>query len=118
MLGVRCWMLDVCCRQANLPPGKEPDGRNSKFGPHGAQDVIGFRELAGLQLGIDFLAIDEHLERASARRHQFERADALLEAQKFLRQTDGFWFVVSSRAVFDCDVGSHDSISNTERGGH
>jgi hypothetical protein len=51
--------------------------------------------------------IDADLKSATTRRNQLQRADPLFECQKFFRQTDGFWLVVSSRAVLDCYFRTH-----------
>ena len=65
------------------------------------------RELPGGFFGINGFAIDADLKHPAAGRHQRERGDGLLEPQKFLRQTDGVWLVVSSRAIFDFDLQTH-----------
>ena len=58
-----------------------------------------------LQLGMEKLPIDPNFEGTTARRHQPERANALLEFQNPDRQTDGLRFVISGGAVFDGDLG-------------
>jgi hypothetical protein len=87
-----------------------PARPGSKLGPDGLEDRARLRKLAGLQFGINLFPIDAHFKRAAPRRHQAQRTQALFEAQKFFRQTDGFGFIVSSRAVFDCDFGGHDQF--------
>ena len=68
---------------------------------------IGIRELAGLQFGIDFVAINGDLKSTAARWNQGERADVLFEFQDFFRQTDGMGLVISSRAIFNFHVQCH-----------
>ena len=41
----------------------------------------------------------------------------LLKFQEFLRQTDGVWLVVSSRAIFDCNVQTHVHSKSIEETG-
>lgn len=60
---------------------------------------------------MNFFAINAHLERAAARRHQRQRTDVLLQLEQFFRQTDGVRFVVSGRAIFDGYVHAHDRLS-------
>ena len=82
-----------------------------KLGSTGGADCfdhgIRIRELAGLQFGIDFVAINGDLKSTAARWHQGERADELFEFQNFFRQTDGMGLVISSRAIFNFHVQCH-----------
>ena len=87
---------------------RHPSLSNSQLGPDGLEDSAGLRKLARLQFRVNLFPIDADLKSAAPRRHEPQRTDALLEAQKFFRQTDGLGFVISSRAIFDCDFGSHD----------
>ena len=61
-----------------------------------------FRELAGLHLGIDQVAIDRQLKAAAARRNHLQFADLLLvRAEQLARQTDGLRLVISHRTVLE-----------------
>src|SRR5437762_1318810 len=60
---------------------------------HVFEYVLLVGELAGLELRVDQLALDRHLEAPAAGRHQRERLDLLLEPGEQLgRQTDGLRF--------------------------
>ena len=83
------------------------EGLKLELGLDGFEDGVRLGELSRLQFGIYLVPIDANLESASTRRDQLQRADSLFECQKFFRQTDGFWFVVSSRAVLDCYFRTH-----------
>lgn len=61
----------------------------------------------GRELGIDFLPINDDLERSTASWSQSERLDIPFEGQKFLRQTDGFRLIVSNRAVLNDNLYAH-----------
>jgi hypothetical protein len=76
-----------------------------KPGPDRLEHLLLVGELAGLELGVDQLAVDGQLETTAARWDQFEVADLLLElTQQLARQTDGLRLVVSHRAVFQLHV--------------
>jgi hypothetical protein len=66
------------------------------------QDRVLIRVPTGGLLGEHEIAIDRHLERASARGHERDLGNARLELlQEPLRQTDGSRGVASARAVLD-----------------
>ena len=68
-------------------------------------DRIFFGELAGRELGPKQFTIDAQLEAATTRRYEFQVVDLLLVGrQQFRRQTDGFRFVISHRAVFQLNL--------------
>ena len=81
----------------------------STLGAHLFEDRVRLRELPGLQLGMDFFAIDADLKRAAARGHEGQPANVLLEPQQFFRQTDGMRLVVSSGAILDRYIQRHGS---------
>ena len=64
-------------------------------------DVVEIGPVAGIEFGMEELAIGADFEGAAARRDQGERFDALAELKEFGRQTDGLRRVVSNDAVFD-----------------
>src|SRR5579883_2636910 len=77
------------------PPGHS--GRLVQPGLDLVQYGSFIRELPGLQLRVDQLAVERHLEAPAAGRDQLELADLGLErAQDLARQTEGFGFVPSS----------------------
>ena len=76
----------------------------------GSENLVGLRELSGGEFRMDFLTIDDHLKGPSAGGHEFERTNPLLEPQQFLRQTDGMWLIVSSRAIFNDDFQTHNAL--------
>jgi len=58
------------------------------------------REFAGLELGVDQVAVQRDLEGSAARWHEGHFLDLLLElGQQLARQTDGLRLVVSHRTV-------------------
>ena len=57
--------------------------------------------VAGIEFGMEELAIGADFECAAARGNQGERFDALAEFENLGRQTDGLRRVVSDDAVFD-----------------
>ena len=62
-------------------------------------DRVEIRPLAGLEFGVDEFTVDAYFEGTAAGRDQpGSRARALTNAS---RQTGGFRFVISDRAVFD-----------------
>jgi hypothetical protein len=72
--------------------------------PEHLQHPVLVRELAGLRLGVNELAVDRQLEHAPAGRNQRPLLDVLLElGQNLARQTDGLGFVVSHRTVDEFD---------------
>jgi hypothetical protein len=64
-------------------------------------DVVKVRPVAGIEFGMEELAIGANLKSAAARGNQRERFDSLAELKNFGRQTDGLRRVVSNDAVFD-----------------
>ena len=62
---------------------------------------------AGVEFGMERFAIGADFEGTAARWNQGERCDAIAEFENLSRQTDGFWGVVSNRAVFDSHFGLH-----------
>ena len=76
-----------------------------------SKDRVEVWELTRLQFGINLLPIHDDLERAATRGRQAQRFDALLESQKFFRQTDGPRLVVSSSAILDYDLNVHRSLT-------
>ncbi len=60
---------------------------------------VEIRPLAGFEFGVDEFTVDAYFERTAAGRDQpGSHARGLTNAS---RQTGGFWFVISDRAVFD-----------------
>jgi hypothetical protein len=77
-------------------------GGGSSLLAHQLDDLAGLREAAGPVFGVDQLAVDLHVEHAAAAGHEFGfDVEGFLELS---RQTGGFRFVVSNRAVRDADV--------------
>ena len=76
-----------------------------------ANDLVKIRPVAGIEFGMDELAIGANFEGAAARRNQGERFDSLAEFENFSRQTDGLRRVVSNDAVFDRYFGFHRELS-------
>jgi hypothetical protein len=66
-----------------------------------ANNNVEVRPVAGIEFGMDKLAIGPNFKGAAARRNQDERFDALAEFEDLGRQTDGLRRVVSNHAVFD-----------------
>ena len=67
-------------------------------------DLLVFRELPSLQLGINQLAVDADLESAAVGRNQDQLLDSRLQfSNEFVGQTDRFRFVVSNLAVNNLD---------------
>jgi hypothetical protein len=72
---------------------------------HGFHDCRFVRELAGLELRVDQLAIHGDLETSAGRRDQSETLDLRLESgQQLVRQTDGLRLVTSDRTILHFDV--------------
>jgi len=62
------------------------------------------REVAGGEFGIDLLPVNEHFKAAVIIRRERKLTNPLFVLRKQLfRQTDGFGFIPSGRAVFDTD---------------
>jgi len=87
-------------------PQRAPAGTSSLLA-HGFDHGIEIGELARCLLGVNLLPIYGEFKHAAARRNEFQRANTLFELQQFFRQTDGLRLIVSSRAVFDCDLHGH-----------
>ena len=79
----------------------------SPLGPDRFDDRVRLGELPRLQLGVNLLSIDADLKGAAPRRDELQGTDVLLELKNLLRQTDGMRFVISSGAIFDCDLETH-----------
>jgi hypothetical protein len=74
-------------------------------GAQGVEHPLLVGELAGLEFGVDQLAVGGQLEAAAARGDQLQLADALLVRRKQLaRQTDGLRLVTSHRAVLQFEI--------------
>ena len=73
-------------------------------------DGVEVGPIAGIELGMEELAIGADFEGAAARRDQGERFDALAQLENFGRQTDGLRRVVSHDAVFDRHFGFHHGL--------
>ncbi|OAI51525.1 hypothetical protein AYO44_17100 [Planctomycetaceae bacterium SCGC AG-212-F19] len=66
----------------------------------GIKNGVLVREFAGLELGVDQLAVDLEFEAPAVRGNQVELANLLLVVvQQFGRQTDGLRLIVSLRTV-------------------
>ncbi len=77
-------------------------------------DLVIFRKRAGLQFGVDELAVDAHLETSAIGRDERELLQAGLQFRdEFAGQTDRVGFVVSNLAVDDFDF--HYRFSFTPR---
>ena len=81
-----------------------------------ADDLIEIRPVAGLELGMEELAIGVDLKCPTARWNEGERFDPLAEFEDFRRQTDGLRRVVSNHAVFNRDFGFHLVLLSGENG--
>ena len=64
-------------------------------------DLIEVRPIAGVEFGMEELAIGADFKSAAAGWNQGQRFDAFAEFENFRRQTDGSRRVVSNDAVFD-----------------
>ena len=80
-----------------------------------ADDGVEIRPVAGVEFGMDEFAIGANFERATARRNERERRDALAEFKNLGRQTDGLRRVVSNHAIFDRYLGFHFELLSTEK---
>ena len=76
---------------------------------------VEIRPIAGLELGVEELAISLNFECAAARGNQGQRFDALTEFENLGRQTDGLGRVVSNYTVFNRDFGFHRAPFQTNR---
>ena len=79
-----------------------------------ADEGVEIGPVAGIEFGVEELAIGADFECAAARRNQGERFDALAEFENFGRQTDGLRRVVSNDAVFDRYFGFHFELLSKE----
>ena len=73
-------------------------------------DCVEVRPFAGIELGVEQVAIGADFEGAAARWNERERRDPIAEVENFSRQTDGFRGVVSNHAILDPDFGFHRSL--------
>src|SRR5687767_4308206 len=100
-------------------PHQKPRSVDSEILAHFALDrfenTIRVWKFACLELGIDFCSVNTHFKCSPTRRYELQRTNPLLQCQNPLRQTDGFRFVVSSRAIFDGDLCSHIEKSSNMR---
>jgi hypothetical protein len=81
--------------------------QNSAYLLDRLDDLSEVRKFSRLELGINLLAINDDLKRAARTRGQGERLHSVLQSQKFFRQTDGLWLVVSNCAVLNDDFDAH-----------
>ena len=70
-------------------------------------DGVEVGPVAGIEFGVEELAIGADFEGAAARRNQGKRFNALTEFEDLGRQTDGLRRVVSDDAIFDRYFGFH-----------
>ena len=70
-------------------------------------DLIEVRPIAGVEFGMEELAIGADFKGAAAGWNQRQRFDAFAEFENFRRQTDGLGRVVSNHTVFNRDLGFH-----------
>jgi hypothetical protein len=80
-----------------------------------ADDLVEIGPVAGIEFGVEELAIGTDFECAAPRGNQGERFDALAELENFGRQTDGLRRVVSDDAVFDRYFGFHRQLLSTAK---
>ncbi len=73
-------------------------------------DFVEVGPFAGVEFGMEQLAIGANFKSAAARRNERERFDAFAEFKNFGRQTDGLRRVVSNHAILDPDFGLHRSL--------
>ena len=73
-------------------------------------ECVKIRPFAGIELGMERFAIGADFEGAAAGWNQGERRDPIAEIENLSRQTDGFRFVVSSRAIFDDNFRIHGRV--------
>ena len=78
-------------------------------GSHRLDNSVRIRELAGRDFGMDSLAIDRDFKRAPAGWDELQRGNVLLQLEEFVRQTDGMRLVISSCAIFDDNIQSHNN---------
>jgi hypothetical protein len=79
-----------------------------------ADDRLEIRPVAGVEFGMEELAIGADFKSAAARWDEGKRFDAFAEFENFGRQTDGLRRVVSNDAVFDRDFRLHRTSSFPE----
>ena len=73
--------------------------------PNGVDDRLLIGERSRLEFRVNQVTIGGDFETSARAGLEFQRADLLLVGRKNLfRQTDGFGFVVSDRAVFEVDL--------------
>ena len=73
--------------------------------PNGVDDRLLIGERSRLEFRVNQVTIGGDFETSARAGLEFQRADLLLVGRKnLLRQTDGFGFVVSDRAVFEVDL--------------
>ena len=99
----------IPCLRCGLPtsPKFSPQRKQGLFTRllEHVEDRLLVGKLAGFQLGVNQFAIDGQLEAAASAGDQLQIGDTLLKrAQNLARQTDGFWFVISRRAIFQDQV--------------
>ncbi len=73
-------------------------------------DGVEIRPFAGIEFGMEQLAIGADFEGAATRWDEGERRDPIAELENLGRQTDGLGRVVSDAAVLDPDFGFHRSL--------
>ncbi len=73
-------------------------------------DGVEVRPFAGIEFGMEQLAIGADFEGAATRWDEGERRDPIAELENLSRQTDGFRCVVSNAAILDPDFGLHRSL--------
>ena len=75
------------------------------MGSDGFQNPFLFGEFPSLQLRVNEIPVNGHLEATFAGRNQFQVADLLLVSrQQLARQTDGLRLIVSNRTILDLQV--------------
>jgi len=70
-------------------------------------DLVEIGPVAGIEFGMEELAIGADFKSAAAGWKQRQRFDAFAEFENFRRQTDGLGRVVSNHAILDRDFGFH-----------
>ncbi|MEY2439282.1 MAG: hypothetical protein QOI34_667 [Verrucomicrobiota bacterium] len=80
-----------------------------------ADDGIEIRPIAGVELGMDKVAMSANFKRTATRRNQSERFDALAQFENFGRQTDSLRRVVSDYTIFDRHLGFHRELPSLKK---
>jgi hypothetical protein len=76
---------------------------------HRREHRVLVREFAGLQLRVEEFSVDTELETTASRRNELHVLNTLFVLiEELVRQTDGFRFVASLRAILEFHV--HDSL--------